>query len=261
LLDIVPAGHEVVTRVDAVELAVYVEPAAVERVRTAFPDARVSAVAPGWEERWKRFHRPVTLAGLWIGPPWEHPPAGVPTVVIDPGRAFGTGAHPTTRLCVEQLTRIEPGPLLDLGCGSGVLSVAAAKLGFAPVVALDADPAAVDATERNAEANGVAVTARLADVTSDRLPAAHTAVANIALPIVNALADRIECAVLVTSGYYEDEAPSAARFRLVERRTTDGWAADRFVRATKYISPSGRGHVLRPLPRLQGFPHGCGSDP
>ena len=82
-------------------------------------------------------------------------------LVIDPGRAFGTGAHPTTRLCLELLLELADdgarGSLCDLGCGSGVLSIAAARLGFGPVTALDSDRLAVEATTANARDNGVAL--------------------------------------------------------------------------------------------------------
>ena len=88
-----------------------------------------------------------------------------PAVVIDPGRAFGTGAHATTRLCVELLARIPRGSLLDVGCGSGVLSIAAARLGYGPVSAVDDDPVAVEVTRANAAVNGVAVDARVLDAT------------------------------------------------------------------------------------------------
>ncbi len=76
--------------------------------------------------------------------------------MIDPGQAFGTGAHATTRLCLELLLALEPsGPLVDLGCGSGVLAIAAAKLGWGPVLGVDHDPLAVEATRENARVNGV----------------------------------------------------------------------------------------------------------
>ena len=100
------------------------------RIRDVFQRVESAPVEPCWEDRWRTFHHGVRIAGLWIGPPWELAPSGVPAVVIEPGRAFGTGAHPTTRACVELLARGERGSVLDAGCGSGVLAIAAAKLGF-----------------------------------------------------------------------------------------------------------------------------------
>ncbi len=104
-----------------------------------FDVVEVEDVRDGWEDEWRAFHHGVTVGRLWVGPPWEEAPAGTIPVVVDPGRAFGTGAHPTTRLCLELLQEIEPTSLVDVGCGSGVLSIAAAKLGFSPVFALDLD--------------------------------------------------------------------------------------------------------------------------
>ena len=84
---------------------------------------------------------------LTVRPPWEPAAATALDVVIDPGQAFGTGAHATTRLCLELLLELEPGgSLLDLGCGSGVLAIVAAQLGFRPVLAVDNDPASLLAT-------------------------------------------------------------------------------------------------------------------
>ena len=125
-------------------------------------------VPDDWAERWKRFYFPVLVGGrLYVRPPWEEPAqrGGVEEVVIDPGGAFGTGTHPTTRMCLELLLEAPArGSFRDLGCGSGVLSIAAAKLGFEPVLGVDADRAAVDETERNARANYVEVEVRRVDL-------------------------------------------------------------------------------------------------
>ncbi len=150
--------------------------------------------------------------------------------MIDPGRAFGTGAHETTRLCLELLLGVDRGSFLDVGCGSGVLAIAAARLGFAPVVALDVDESAVDATRRNAEANGVDLTVERADATSDSLPAADVAAANVTLATVEALGPRIEARHLIASGYLVADEPHPAGFRRVERRTGVRFAADLFAR-------------------------------
>jgi ribosomal protein L11 methyltransferase len=122
------------------------------------------------------------------------------------------------------------GSLLDAGCGSAVLSVAAAKLGFAPVFAVDDDPFAIETARSNAAANEVDIEASLLDVTQGNLPETDAAVANIALATVESLAARIDARELITSGYLEADSPRLESWAHVERRTLDGWAADRFTR-------------------------------
>jgi ribosomal protein L11 methyltransferase len=146
--------------------------------------------------------------------------------VVDPGRAFGTGAHPTTRLCLELLLSADPQGLVDVGCGSGVLAIAAAKLGHAPVVAVDVDEPAVAATRANAERNGVSLDARRLDALADPLPPAPLVVANIALAAVEALGHRVDADRVITSGYLVADRPALQGFRRVQRRELDGWAAD-----------------------------------
>jgi ribosomal protein L11 methyltransferase len=194
-----------------------------------FGSAQSTDVEDGWEERWRTFHRPVEVGRLWIGPPWEEPPPGLLAVVIDPGRAFGTGAHPTTQLCLQLLQDVEPGSLLDVGCGSGVLSIAASLLGFAPVCAVDVEPAAVEATLANARLNDARVDARLVGV-DDVLPPAASAVANISLASVSVSAARLQAQLLITSGYLLSDRPELAGWAHEERRLLDGWAADVFRR-------------------------------
>lgn len=183
-------------------------------------------VPEGWEDAWREFHHGVLVGRCWVGPPWEEPARGAIAVAIDPGRAFGTGAHPTTRLSLELLQELEPGSLLDVGCGSGVLSIAAAKLGFAPVVALDVDETAVEVTLANAAANGVEVEARRVDALADTLPATDVAVANIALDVVERLVPRLGARLAVVSGYLDRDQPRVDGRRSVARRVLDGWAAD-----------------------------------
>ena len=150
--------------------------------------------------------------------------------MIDPGRAFGTGAHPTTRLCVELLAAAPRGSLLDVGCGSGVLAIAAARLGYRPLTAVDDDPVAVEVTRANALANGVELEAALVDATAGPLPEAHLAVANILLGAVEAVLPHLRTRFAITSGYLAGERPGAPGWAWVEGRELDGWAADLFAR-------------------------------
>ncbi len=202
-----------------------------EAAPIGFDVVETEEVAAGWEDAWRAFHHGVRVGGCWVGPPWEEPPREAVPVVIDPGRAFGTGAHPTTRLALELLQELEPASLLDAGCGSGVVAIAAARLGFAPVIALDLDDAAVEATRANAAANDVVLEARRADVLAEPLPEATLAVANIALDVVECLLPRLRTRLAVTSGYLERDEPRAPSWRRLERRTLDGWAADLLERA------------------------------
>jgi ribosomal protein L11 methyltransferase len=232
MLELFPHGFEEVDHPDGVELVAYTDPSGEERLWHAFSGSIAAAedVPEGWEERWREFHRPVRVGPLWIGQPWQEPPPDAVVVVIEPGRAFGTGAHATTRLCLELLVRLEPGSLLDIGCGSGVLSIAAAKLGFGPVIAIDDDEQAVAAAGANAEANGVDLDLRQADVLEDELPPADVAVANITRAAVEGVGARVDCRSLITSGYLVAEDVPIAGFERIERVAAAGWAADLHVR-------------------------------
>jgi ribosomal protein L11 methyltransferase len=189
-----------------------------------------------WSERWRQFHRPLTLGDrLTVRPPWEPRGATSLDVVIDPGRAFGTGAHATTRLCLE-LMLDEPHPrgaFVDLGCGSGVLGIVAAELGFSPVIGLDNDPAAVTATRENARANGVRLQARNFDLMREQVPDCDFVAANVlALPLGAWAASQRRLPLdLILSGLLEREADLlvnvyAARGLREQRRLVRGeWAA------------------------------------
>jgi ribosomal protein L11 methyltransferase len=193
-------------------------------------------VADDWAERWKRFHVPVLVGGrIYVRPPWEQPAVRprVAEIVIDPGRAFGTGAHPTTRLCLELMLELEPeGSFADLGCGSGVLAIAAAKLGFEPVVAVDSDRAAIEATDANARANAVRL-ARLERVNlrEQAPPGAEVVVANLTRPLLGRVAGNLERPprALIAAGLLDEEADAAAGgfAPLAEQRrlSLSGWTA------------------------------------
>jgi ribosomal protein L11 methyltransferase len=130
---------------------------------------------------------------------------------------------------LELLAEQPRGSVLDVGCGSGVLAIAAAKLGFGPVAAGDNDPVALEVTRENAERNGVTVdTVTLVDARTDAL-AADVVVANIALDVVESLVPRVRCRRLVLSGYLAGEGPAAPGFAHVARREASGWAADAYA--------------------------------
>src|SRR5436309_8767613 len=129
LLELAPAGVEQVDGEGYVEYALYGAPGELPslpegeaEIAGATVSVRGEEVPDDWAERWKRFHVPLLLDGrLYIRPPWEQPAVrpGVVEVVIDPGQAFGTGTHPTTRMCLELMLELDPnGSFADLGCGS-----------------------------------------------------------------------------------------------------------------------------------------------
>ena len=225
LLEFAAHGFEERDLPGRLELAVYGDSEVEKALAAAFEEVSAEPVEPGWENRWRAFHRPVEIGKLWVGPPWEEPSSGLVPVVIDPGGAFGTGAHPTTRLCLELLQEVEPASLLDVGCGSGVLAIAAAKLGFSPVVAIDNDPEAIEATLTNAAANGVAPDVRLVDALVEALPEAEVAVCNISLKALEELAPRLRCKTLLASGFLVADELRLNGYGIVSRHERDDWAA------------------------------------
>jgi ribosomal protein L11 methyltransferase len=157
-----------------------------------------STVIPDdWADRWRDFHKPLLVGGrLWLRPSWEPEREGALDVVVDPGQAFGTGAHPTTRLCLEYLLELadageNDGALTDLGTGSGVLAIAAAKLGWSPVTGYDHEQAAIEASAANAEVNSVEVAFHRQNLRESLPPLVPTCVANMTSPILKAIAGHL----------------------------------------------------------------------
>jgi ribosomal protein L11 methyltransferase len=255
LLELAPGGFEEVDGDGFVEFAVYGAPGELPELATGPADIagiRVevsgSEVDDDWADRWREFHRPVQIGHLHVRPPWCDPRKDGIDVVIDPAQAFGTGAHPTTRLSLELLLDIAAGgegtrapvaeasaaplPLVDLGCGSGVLAIAAAKLGFAPITALDHDPAAIEATLENARANGVTLErVERYDLRDAPAPVAPVMTANLMRRLLLRVAELLpeQPETLIVSGLLEgeEEVVAAAFAPLRERRRIrlQGWSA------------------------------------
>jgi ribosomal protein L11 methyltransferase len=187
---VLAAGVEEVELDDLVEFAVYGETVPTDdEVRALAGDAVISVVRSrvdsGWAQAWQEHLVAVTAGAFTIRPPWIE--GGVDDLVIDPGPSFGAASHPTTRLCLTLLQEAPVTALADWGAGSGVLAIAAARLGFAPVVAVELDILAAHVARRNAGRNGVAVEVGEGDVTVDA-PWAPTIVANLTLPLLVAAA-------------------------------------------------------------------------
>ncbi len=247
LLELAPSGVEETAIGEAeIEYAVYGAPGELPRLpdlEAAAAGVRIAVtsteIPDDWMDRWRAFHRPLVLGDrLTVRPPWEPPAERGIDLVIDPGQAFGTGAHATTRLCLELMLEIPAaGSFLDLGCGSGVLAIAAARLGFAPVYAVDLDPASLAAARENASVNGVAIDVARHDVRVDATPAAGTIAANLLGPLLVAWAERLAAqgatpperiiagGLLATEAERVGGAFAALGLDVVERRERAEWAA------------------------------------
>ncbi|MGH2896253.1 MAG: 50S ribosomal protein L11 methyltransferase [Solirubrobacteraceae bacterium] len=244
LLELAPGGvEEVEISPDVIEYAVYGAPGelpAVPDLRAAaggaYVDVSTQEIADDWAERWRSFHRPLVIGDrLTVRPPWEPPGDTALDVVVDPGQAFGTGSHATTRLCLELMLDLDRdrGSFVDVGCGSGVLAIVAAKLGFAPVIALDYDRAATAATRENAARNAVELDVRDFDMRHEQAPGAAYGTANVlAGPLVTWAASQRELPpILILSGLLATEADRVAEAYAQRghaeraRRVSGDWAA------------------------------------
>lgn len=273
LLELTPAGvEEVQLDGETVEYAVYGAPGELPSLPDltaaaggSTVDISTSELADDWHERWKDFHRPVlvgapdpspslptTVPSLRVRPPWE--PAApssdtsVQEIVIDPGQAFGTGGHASTRLCLELLLELRAGEesvgaLLDIGTGSGVLAIAAAKLGYGPLLGLDNELESVEAALENGLVNGALLETRRFDLRSENLPwqgeqgtpsGPLLITANLLRPLLLELVGKLARppAHLIASGLLREEVDEVAaafveRLGMTERKRLTGgeWAA------------------------------------
>ena len=227
----------------SVRLVLWAAPGSADprRLRDALAAAGIDATVetatedPSWQDATRRFHRPVEIAGrLLVRPPWEPPRPPLLDVEIDPGMAFGTAQHATTRACLTLLAGLPArGPLLDAGCGSGVLSVAARRLGWDPVTAVDHDPLSVAATVANARRNGVALTVGRRTIGADRLPACPAVTANLTGTVLRMLSAALPAPAprhLIASGMRPEEVEGVAGafaplgLAVVDRIDEDGWS-------------------------------------
>ena len=200
-----------------------------------------------WENNWKAFYKPMEIGErLLVVPAWEEAPESERVkLILNPGLTFGTGSHATTRLCLTALDRLIQGgeTVLDLGCGSGILSIAALRLGAARAFACDVDPTCVTVATENAALNGVGpevYTVRAGDVTADAELARvcggayDLVVANIVADVIIALAPRVRpllkpCGRFLCSGIIDDRAAEVkaalenAGWSVVEENSAEGW--------------------------------------
>lgn len=204
LLELAPNGLEEERGPGWVEFAIYGPPGEVPDVGElqaaaggSLVDVTTTAVPDDWADKWTDFHRPIEVSGrVGVRPSWWEPKEGLIDVVVDPGRAFGTGGHPTTRLCLGLLVELEEageaaGPIADWGTGSGVLGIAAAKLGWSPITGCDRELASLETARANAEANGVEMSIEHVDVREGPPPVAPSVVANLTGNLLKDCADQL----------------------------------------------------------------------
>ena len=249
LLELAPGGVEEDSGGGWVEYAIYGPPGelpelpALEAVAgEGLVEISSTEIPDDWADSWRDFHEPVWISDrLLVRPSWETEVSGEAEVqvVVDPGQAFGTGAHATTRMCLELLLELADageaaGSLVDLGTGSGVLAIAAARLGWAPVIACDSEPAALEAAASNARANSVELDLRRLNLREEAPPAAETVLANLTAPLLLTVARRVgdgNLRALVCSGLLATERGRVSSafadrgLRVVAQRELGDWAA------------------------------------
>lgn len=213
------------------------------------PEALFTPIADqNWMEAWKEHYKPIPVGEkLIIVPAWlESPDETRIPIRIDPGMAFGTGTHPTTQLCLELLEKYAvPGKdVIDLGCGSGILSIGALKLGAGRALAVDIDQASVDATRENADANGIKSGLLVGLGSVDELLTNKFEFQQAPLVLANILANVLihlfssgmgqlvsQNGVLILSGILQEQSDSVIQaaeahgFKLLEQRQIGDWVA------------------------------------
>ena len=240
LVALAPGGFEQVDGEGFVEFALYGAPGELPDLppgpaHIGGAEVHVSATELGddWADRWREFHKPAQIEGIHVRAPWHEPASEGIDIMIDPAQAFGTGAHPTTRMCLELLQELPAGgALVDLGCGSGVLAIAAAKLGFRPITAVDHELAAIEATSANARDNGVTLErVERRDLRAEPGPLEAVTVANLVRPLLLRVAELLpeQPETLIVSGLLEGEedevAAAFAPLRERRRLRLQGWSA------------------------------------
>jgi ribosomal protein L11 methyltransferase len=245
LLPLLPQGVHPAEVADGVELAIYGDDLPRAELEALAGDALLASgeqdAPDDAAERRRRFARSWDVAGRVRVRTSDAPPSdGLPELIVDsPAGAFGTGAHPTTRMCLELLLDLEPaGGFADLGCGAGLLAIAAARLGYAPVFAVDHEARSVEATRHNAAVNGVDLQAIQLDLMNVAPPPAPTLAANVPPAVHARIASGLPPAVIhviasgVTGDDLDDVLTAYARAGLepVEQRGS-GWRAVLLERA------------------------------
>jgi ribosomal protein L11 methyltransferase len=239
----VPDDADAVAAVDRTERALWHLQAFDLRPMSAL--AVTSVDDADWATAWRDGYEPIRIGRITIVPSWLDTPIDAELVVrLDPGMAFGTGLHPTTRACLEVMGAVGPMPeaVLDVGCGSGILGLAALRLGAGRVVGYDTDALAVEATDRNAAANGLTdrVEARLGSLPPDAAERFPLVVANLVAAVLIELAPRLAAhtaplGTVIVSGIIatrrgEVEAALAHAGLLVVERQVDGdWVTLRLI--------------------------------
>ncbi|MDA0173735.1 50S ribosomal protein L11 methyltransferase [Solirubrobacter taibaiensis] len=243
LMAFAPGGLEEVDLGEHVEYVLYGAPGELPEIGDVTAVAGEAVVEVSTSEvpeiDWHSFHVPIDVGPLRVRPPWHEARDGALDVVIEPGQGFGTGSHATTRLSLELLVELTPeGPIADWGCGSGILAIAAAKLGWDPVLACDIEPESVTETADSARANGVTVEVSRCDVRQGG-PSTPTVLANLVRPLLLQVAETMTETPerMIISGLelpeVEEVLLAFKRRNLIERarREGGGWAAIELIRA------------------------------